>query len=96
MLEELLSKLGRNEVMPLIISVVAILSGVIIAMTAIIAGIFRQHRQQQLSVTLMHDLLERGLPTEEIERLLLASGLGDADVAKKMKKRMLREHREER
>lgn len=73
MLQELVSKMQPNDLIPVLAISLGVGAGVLIAITAIITGSFRRYRERELAANLIHELLERGLPTDEIERLVRAS-----------------------
>ncbi len=85
MLDDLLSKIMPGEIIPLVAITLGISAGIIISLGAIIAGQVRRYRERQIATNLIHDLVERGLSADEIERLVRASavqspedGAGDA------------------
>jgi hypothetical protein len=59
--------------------VLGISAGVIISVTAIVCGAVRRYRERQLAVDLIHSLADRGMTADEIERLVVASAVGDAE-----------------
>jgi hypothetical protein len=73
MLSELLSKMGPGQLIGLTAVVFGISAWVIISLTAIICGTVSRYRRRQLAADLIHDLADRGMSAEEIERLLRAS-----------------------
>ncbi len=81
MINELLSRVQPGDLIPLFAISVTFGTGAVIAVTAIIAGNIRGYREREMGIALIHELVERGLPTEEIERLIetseaLVSGRG--------------------
>jgi hypothetical protein len=58
---------------PGIIGVIAVLGGFIISVVAILAGNWRRVRQIEMEISLKHEMLERGMSAEEIERVIKAS-----------------------
>jgi hypothetical protein len=74
MIDELVSKLKPGDLIPVLAIVLGVGAGVVIAITAIVVGSVRRFRERELAERMIHDLLERGLPTDEIERLVRAAG----------------------
>ncbi|MFH1921734.1 MAG: hypothetical protein ABIP48_17865 [Planctomycetota bacterium] len=74
---EFLSKVPAGDVFPVIAVILGILAGVIISVTAIVSGQVRRFRERQLAMDLIHDLADRGMPSDEIERLVRASEVKD-------------------
>lgn len=66
---EFLSRWDAGEM----IGLVAVVSGALIAITAILSGQWRRVRQTEIEASLKHDMLTRGLSAEDIERVLGAS-----------------------
>jgi hypothetical protein len=57
----------------LLIPTVSVICGTVIALSAILASQWRKVRQTEIEVALKRDMLNRGLSTDEIERVLRAS-----------------------
>ncbi len=84
MLEELVSKIHPNDLVGLAAVVLGILAGLLITVTAIVAGSVRRYRERKMTIALVQDLLDRGLAPDEVERLVVASGGADpADLKEK-------------
>jgi hypothetical protein len=66
---ETVSQWDRGTLIPL----VAIVTGALIAITAIISGQWRRIRQAEIDAALKQEMLNRGMPAEEIERVVRAS-----------------------
>jgi hypothetical protein len=56
-----------------IIPVIAILGGFLVAAIGIVASTWRKHRQTEMEIALKHEMLNRGMSAEEIERVIKAS-----------------------
>jgi len=82
MLEELISKILPGDLIPLTAIALGIAAGLIITVTGLIAGTVRRIRERQMAMDLIHDLVDRGLATEEVERLVLASATEESDELK--------------
>jgi hypothetical protein len=67
-MENWLMRLG-GEIIP----IVAILTGLIIAVTAILAGTWRKNRQTELESAMKQDMLNRGMSAQDIERIIKAT-----------------------
>jgi hypothetical protein len=65
---EFLSRWDAGE----LIGLIAVVSGALIAITAILSGQWRRVRQTEIEASLKHDMLARGLSAEDIERILKA------------------------
>ena len=88
MLEELVSKIHPNDLVGLAAVVLGILAGLLITVTAIVAGSIRRYRERKMTIGLVQDLLDRGLAPDEVERLVIASGGADpADLREKARNR---------
>ena len=66
---ETVSQWDPSKLIPL----VAIVTGALIAITAIISGQWRRIRQAEIDAALKQEMLNRGMPAEEIERVVRAS-----------------------
>jgi hypothetical protein len=55
------------------IALVAVMGGLLIPLTAIIAAFMYQHRQLNVEAALKQQMLERGMSVEEIKEVLEAS-----------------------
>ena len=75
MIEEYISKIMPGDVIAVTAIALGILAGVIIAVTAIITCAVRRYFERQMARTLIHELLDRGLPSPEVERLVMASAI---------------------
>jgi hypothetical protein len=84
MVEEFISKINSGDVIPLTAIVLGILAGVIITVTGIISSAVRRYFERQMAANLIHELLDRGLPVEEIERLVVASAVESPEEAEKL------------
>jgi hypothetical protein len=78
-MNELRSVIAQQDVIPLVALVLVFATGVICAMTAIISAHVRGYRERELAVHLIRELLERGLPPDEIASLVHASGVHAPD-----------------
>ncbi len=74
MLDQLLSKLLPGELIPIVAIVMVFGTAIITSVTAVIAGAVRQFREREMRVNFVRELVEHGLPTDEIERLVRATG----------------------
>ena len=69
-MDTILSKVNSHDM----VAVIAIAGGILVAITAIIAGNWARMRRTEMELALKRDMLERGLSAEDIERVLNASG----------------------
>ena len=67
-ISDLISRMG-DSISPVLAIVLGISAGVIIAVTAIISGHIRSYRERHLMANLIQDMVDRGMPADEIERL---------------------------
>jgi hypothetical protein len=63
---ELLSRFEAGEM----IGLVAVTGGVLCALSAIIMGIWREHRKTEVNAALKQDMLNRGMSADEIRTVL--------------------------
>ncbi len=56
-----------------IIPVIAIVGGLLLGAIGIVACTWRKLRQTEMEIALKHDMLNRGMSAEEIERVIKAS-----------------------
>jgi hypothetical protein len=75
MIQEFLSKLQPGDIIPVLAIAITFGTGIVIAVTAIIVGNIRRCREREMAIGLIQELVERGLPTDEIERLIDSSDL---------------------
>ncbi len=73
-MEELLSKIPAREVVPIFLGGLGIIFGCMVAVTAIIAKTWRNLREREMTTSVVHGMLDAGFSTNEIERVLKASG----------------------
>ena len=63
---ELLSKFDGGE----LIGVIAVVGGLLCAITAIIAGAWTKVRRTEIAAALKHDMLNRGMSADDIRTVL--------------------------
>jgi hypothetical protein len=68
-MQELLSQIGVGA----FIAIIAILGSFLIPIVAIVGAFTYKHRRLSVEAALKHDMLDRGMSAEEIERVLGAS-----------------------
>jgi hypothetical protein len=68
-MQEFVSQIGIGP----FIALVAVVGGLLIPLTAIVGSFMYKHRRLQVEAALKHDMLERGMSAEDIERVLEAS-----------------------
>lgn len=69
---EILSRLHGDD----IVGLVAVVGGFITAITVVCVVAWERHRERQLAVTIIEDMLDQGMSVEQIERILKAAGFG--------------------
>ena len=67
---ELLTELNGGE----LIGLIAVVGAMLVAAIKVIAGSWQRTRCTEIEASLKHDMLERGMSADEIERVLKASG----------------------
>jgi hypothetical protein len=87
MLSELITKFQPDELIGLVAVVLGIPAGVIFLVTAIVSGHIRRYRERQLAADLIHDLADRGMSAEEIERVVRASAIETPEDLPKLVRR---------
>jgi len=75
MIQELLSRLQPSDIIPVLAIAMTFVAGIVIAVTAIVVGNIRGYREREMAIGLIQELVERGLPTDEVERLVDSSDL---------------------
>ena len=75
MIQEFLSRLQPADIIPVLAIAMTFGAGIVIAVTAIIVGNIRGYREREMAIGLIQELVERGLPTDEVERLVDSSDL---------------------
>ena len=68
-MQELLAKLASEDVVGIVFLTLAFLAGVIVWLS----WQWRLHRRTEMELALKQDMLSRGMPAEEIERVMRAS-----------------------
>ncbi|MHC4404316.1 MAG: hypothetical protein ACYTG0_32075 [Planctomycetota bacterium] len=79
-IQEFLSRIS-HDIVPVTAIVLGVTAGVVISITAIISGTVRRFRERKVTTNLIQDMLDRGMSTDEIERLvkLSATAIPDDD-----------------
>jgi hypothetical protein len=72
-MDALVSKLSGDELLSLVLGTTGILTGLLIAVTAIVVTSWRRARQLEAESALKQDMLQRGMSAEDIERVIRAS-----------------------
>ena len=67
---DILSNMPTHEIAPLLIAVVAAVTGTVISVTAIVAVQLRKYRQSEIDAGLKQDMLNRGMPAHEIAQVM--------------------------
>ncbi len=75
MVSDLLSKVDGEELIALTAVALGISAAIIIAVTAIISSQIRRYRERVLTANLIHDLVDRGMSADEIERVVQVSAI---------------------
>jgi hypothetical protein len=75
MLMQLMSRLSPVELLPILVLSVLGLTGVLIAVPAILAAQWRLHRKSQGLIQLKREMVRRGMSAGEIERVIRATGV---------------------
>ncbi len=83
-MSELISRMSPHDLIPMTAIILGIGTGLVVSVTAIIAGSIRRYRERESAINLIHELVARGLPTDEIERLVR---LADVETPEKLKMR---------
>ena len=72
---EFLSGIPSPFLIPVVAIVMGISAGIIISVTAIVSAHIRRYRERALMANLIHEMVERGMSAEEIERLVAVSAI---------------------
>jgi cell division protein FtsL len=80
---DFLSRIDSEELVALAAVVLAILAGIIIAVTSIISTQIRRYRERQLSADLAQDMLDRGMSADEIAQVLRAAAIESSEASLK-------------
>jgi hypothetical protein len=74
---EVLSKINGGDLATVFIVVPLMLAGLIAVLVIGIAQILRRYYERRMATTVILEMLDRGMPTEDIVRVLTAAGLED-------------------
>jgi hypothetical protein len=72
---QMLARLDSGDLAPILALCVLGLTGVLIAVPAILSTQWRLHRKSQGHIQLKREMVARGMSAGEIERVMLATGL---------------------
>ncbi|MHC4177708.1 MAG: hypothetical protein ACYSWU_09380 [Planctomycetota bacterium] len=78
-MSELLSKFDPIEFVIWTAVAGGLLVGLVSAVTAIVGAFWESIRESQMTTTLIQDMLDRGVPTEEIVDVVLAFGVEEPE-----------------
>jgi len=78
---ELLSKFDAGELIGLTAVAGGLLIGLACSVSAIIGGYWESVRRAEVNSRLTEDMLDRGVPTEEIVNVILAMGVDEPEEA---------------
>jgi len=83
---EVLSQLSGDELLALLVVAMIILLGLIVSCVAA----WQTHREREMAVTIIQDMLDQGLSSDQIERVLKAAGFGSRSTrAHSVRERLL-------
>ena len=72
-MDAFLARFNSGKIIGLIIPLAGMLTGILIAVPAIVAEAWQKTRQAEIEATLKRDMLDRGMSAEDIERVISAS-----------------------
>ena len=70
--QSLLDRLGDDQLFVVMLVAIGCGTGIVIALVAIIGGIWNSVRQRQIEAEMKQDMLDRGMTAEEIEKVVKA------------------------
>ena len=65
----LFDRMSPNDVLPILIVGMALLTGIILGLTSIIFGTWRRVRERQIAASLIQDMLDRNMSPMEIQQV---------------------------
>jgi hypothetical protein len=68
-MSEFMSRLNFGELMA-VLGVLVVFGGLLIGLVAVVGGIWGDVRKKEILAGLKHDMLERGMSSEEIQQVL--------------------------
>ena len=84
-----LDRISPHDFLPIIVVTMALLSGTIIALVAIVSSAWKRVRERQVAATLIQDMLDRNMSALEVQQLLSAWAVtsgGEASLPQQMPK----------